>query len=78
MEPSVQEILDFIERHNPESWVLHGYAVSPKRQDVRVSIEGIRSIRPLNDEELTDFLRFFYTAAELIAEEGAPVSCWYD
>ena len=78
LEPSVREILNFIERHNPENWTLHGYAVSPKRQDVRVSIEGIRSIRPLSDEELTDFLSFFYTAADLIAEEGAPVSCWYD
>ena len=78
LEPSVRELVDFIERHDPANWVLHGYSVSPKRPDVRVSIEGIRSIKPLTAEELADYLSVFNAASELIAEAGKPVFCRYD
>ena len=76
--PTAQEFIDFMKQHDPDNWTLIGYAVSPTREDVRVSIEGIRSDRPLLDHDMVDFLRTFRDADKLIAEDGQPVFCWYD
>ena len=76
--PTAQEFIDFMTAHNPDNWTLHGYSVSPKREDVRISIDGIGSIGPLADHDMVDFLRTFRTANVLNAEDGKPVSCWYD
>ena len=76
--PTAQEFLDFMAAHDPDNWTLHGYSVSPTREDVRVSIEGIRSLRPLTDHDMVDFLRTFRSATKLIAEDEKPVYCWYD
>lgn len=76
--PTAQEFVGFMEQHNPENWVLNGYVISPLRKDVRVSIEGIDSIGPLTDHDMADFLRTFRDADSLYAEDGEPVSCWYD
>ena len=76
--PTVQEFVDFMAAHDPDNWFLHGYVVSPYREDVRVSIEGIGSIGPITDHDMVDFLRTFRTADILTAEDGNPVFCWYD
>ena len=76
--PTAQEFIGFMEQHDPGNWTLSGYSVSPARDDVRVSIDGIRSFGPLTDRDMVDFLRTFRTANKLVAEDNQPVFCWYD
>ena len=76
--PTAQEFVDFMAAHDPDNWFLHGYVVSPYREDVRVSIEGIGSVGPITDHDMVDFLRTFRHADSLIAEDEQPVFCWYD
>lgn len=76
--PTAQEFVRFMATHNPENWLLIGYSVSPKRKDVRVTIEGIKSIGPVSDHDMADFLRIFRQADALTANDGEPVSCWFD
>ncbi len=76
--PRAEDFIRFMAEHEPERWFLHGYAVSPAREDVRISIEGIGSIGSLSDHDMVDFLRTFSSADSLFAEDGRPVFCWYD
>ena len=76
--PTAQEFITFMKQHDPNNWILHGYAISPKREDVRVSIEGIESIDPLSDHDMVDFLRTFRDADSLITDSNLQVFCWYD
>ena len=76
--PTAQAFVDFMEQHDPGNWILSGYSVAPDREDVRVSIDGIKSLGPLTDHDMVDFLRTFRDADELIAEDEQPVFCWYD
>lgn len=77
--PSIQEFLDFIEaREDPDNWYLHGYAVSPERDDVRVSVEGIGSYAPVSAEDLVDFVKLCRYADELDCTTDNPAYCWYD
>lgn len=76
--PTAQEFVDFMAAHDPDNWTLHGYSVSPEREDVRVTIEGIESVGPLTDHDMVDFLRTFLLANKLTAEDEKPVRCWFD
>ena len=76
--PTVQAFIDFVAAHDPDRWYLHGYVVSPYRADVRISVEGIRSLGSIADHDMVDFLRTFRKADTLFAEDGEPVYCWYD
>ena len=64
--PSVKEIYDFLKEHS--EFYAFGYAVSPKRDDYRISIEGIcsnwESIN-IPKEDLIDFVDFSVGADEL-------------
>ena len=76
--PTVQEFTDFVEAQDPDNWSFHSYAVSPKRDDSRVTIEGLRSNKPLSKDDLIDFLQYFRYADILDAERDEPAYCWYD
>lgn len=76
--PTAKEFVDFMDAHDPDNWTLRGYSVSPEREDVRVTIEGIESVGPLTDHDMVDFLRTFRIADKLIADDEKPVYCWYD
>ena len=52
--------------------------VSAERDDTRVTIEGINSVKPLGKDDLIDFLQEYRLADELIAERDKAVYCWYD
>ncbi len=58
--PSTGDFLEFMTIH-PE-FTAHGYAISPDRDDYRVTIEGIESDREIEDyavlEEFVDLCRF--------------------
>ena len=74
--PTASEIIDFCLEY-PDNWTIHGYAVSPKRDDCRVTFEGVASNAELSIEEITDFVTLFRFADEFsIGDNGAW--CWYD
>lgn len=73
--PTAKEFLDFVDTFG-EDWYLHGYVISPERDDYRVTIEGIGCERPLEDDEKTEFIKMNRWADELEFENGAY--CWYD
>lgn len=73
--PSVREIVEFLKRH--PNFRAHGYAVSPKRNDYRVSIEGVECGSGYDLEDVWDFFRVFEYPDELsVTEEG--MRCWFD
>lgn len=77
--PTIREFLEFIESQpDPENWYLHGYSVSPEREDVRVSIEGIGSYGPVASENLADFVMENRFADTLDIMPDHKVYCWYD
>ena len=72
--PTIEEFLDFMERH-PE-FTAHGYAVTDKRDDYRISIEGVETNEtPADRETIFDFMGWFRFADELQLD---PPYCWYD
>ncbi|OPZ88523.1 MAG: hypothetical protein BWY74_03105 [Firmicutes bacterium ADurb.Bin419] len=73
--PSVKEIFGFMCKY-PQV-IAFGYAVSPKRKDYRVSIEGIY----VPQEKVTlqlkeDFIKFCQNADELLTED--KLYAWWD
>ena len=54
----------------------YGYAVSPKRDDYRITCEGVYMQNPPS-EYRKDFVNMFYKADECEFNESF-VRCWYD
>lgn len=81
--PSLGDIRDFMERNKTKAWItVHGYAVSPKRGDYRVTIEGAR-IMHATREAFQAFVDMFRTADEFEIDFGSSDfegsgRCWYD
>lgn len=72
--PSTEEFFEFMKRH-PE-FTAHGYAVSPKRSDYRITIEGIESDEDCNNQEvLEDFIGLCRFADEFCIH---PPYAWWD
>lgn len=74
--PSVQQIRDWLAERNDDSWYVHGYAISPERDDYRVTIEGCGKHGEATLEEGKEFYRMFRLADEL--SDGSELYCWYD
>lgn len=72
--PTVAEFLEFMEAH--PDFKAHGYAVSLKRDDYRVSIEGLQG-KNIKREDVDDFIQTFRFADDF-EFEGANCYCWYD
>lgn len=73
--PTIAEIDKFLSSHN--NFTAHGYAVSPKRDDYRVSLEGVQCGDEYTVDDLRDFINVFTCPDELeVSEEG--IYCWYD
>jgi len=73
--PTTGEILAFIQR-NPD-FTAHGYCVSAKREDSRITLEGVQLNRAPKLEELIDFINCFSFADELEVS-NAGIWVWYD
>src|SRR3972149_2135430 len=72
--PTVAEFLDFMRAHPRVK--AHGYAVSPTREDYRVSLEGLFvAARDVTGELRDDFLAFCDGADELFIED--ELYCWW-
>ena len=56
--PSVKEIFEFMQKY--PSYTAHGYTIAIKRDDYRVSLEGVAKYRSANSmDELRDFIDMF-------------------
>jgi hypothetical protein len=72
--PRVKDIYNFM-KNNPQVYA-YGYAVSPKRKDYRVSIEGLVVNKKDVSEDLKQaFFDFCKTADEIHIDDGL-VSWW--
>ena len=76
--PSIVEIYNWCNEHTLEDWYAHGYAVSGKRGDCRVSVEGIGSYKPLKRGVVGEYKKMFYAADDLMGNTKTPAYCWYD
>jgi hypothetical protein len=72
--PTMQEFLGFMRKH--PAAVAHGYAVSPNRDDYRVTIEGLRV--PAKDVtwELEEAFAEFCGNADELVTNGELYSWW--
>lgn len=75
--PTASEMIAFCD-DGTDKWYLHGYVVSPERDDCRVTFEGAGSHVPLEPEDALSFARKFRNADELDVSPGGNAWCWYD
>lgn len=75
--PTVQDMLDFCSGADEDIWFFHGFTVSPKRGDSRVTLEGFESFTSPTPERTEEFLRFNRRGETEVSEDGA-CWCWYD
>ena len=72
--PSTEQFYNFLLEH--PCFTAHGYAVSPERNDYRITIEGIEGI-PKTDKDALDFVNFAKRADELDCTDS-NYFCWWD
>jgi hypothetical protein len=73
--PGNGAFLGFMEGH--PSWTAHGYAVSPDREDARITIEGLEKEGRVGKREGEAFLEAF-GAADEFEVSARYARCWYD
>lgn len=73
--PTAEEIMKFVGAH--PNFYAFGYAVSPLRDDCRVSIEGVACTEEYSLQDVWDFFDVFPYPDELTVQEGL-LRCWYD
>ena len=74
--PTAEEMYEYI-RCYPEC-TCHGYAVSPDRNDYRISLEGVEfNGRDVELDMVIDFVNTFRYADELTVDRNS-LYCWYD
>jgi hypothetical protein len=75
--PQIQEFLDFMRGH--PTAMAHGYAVSPSRDDYRVSIEGLYiAPKDMTVDLLEDFVAFCRFADDFSASMPDGCYAWWD
>lgn len=73
--PPVEDIVKFLKNH--PNFKAHGYAISPKRDDYRVSFEGVECGKHYTLEDVWDFFELFTYPDELsVGRDG--MRCWFD
>jgi hypothetical protein len=72
--PTVEDFFNFMKEH-PEVKA-HGYAVSHKRDDYRVSLEGLSFKGNINHNLLLDFVDLCRDADEFVADENELYAWW--
>lgn len=73
--PTAQQFLEFMKQHSGTT--AHGYAISPLRDDYRVTIEGVESWGVNDTEVQLTFTRQFRHANDLKVT-ATHLYCWYD
>ena len=70
--------LSFMNRYRDDELFGHGYVVSPKRPDYRVTFEGLTG-EQLSHAALGDFAHVFHNADDLMINSRAGSAyCWWD
>lgn len=77
LSPWAEDYWDFINTHPDSRWYLNGYAVSPERDDCRVSITGIETHDIYDKYTLMDFVHYFRLADDIDIDAG-HLYCWFD
>ena len=72
--PTAREIYEFIDEY--PGFTAHGYAVSPERDDHRISFEGVEGMYKTT-EELEAFFNLFRFADNFTAGDGYAYA-WFD
>jgi hypothetical protein len=72
--PAIREFYDFMVKH-PEYKAI-GYAIGLKRNDYRVSIEGLEG-KAKNHQSFLEFVQEFHGADEFDVDDNYQ-RCWYD
>lgn len=72
--PAVEDFLNFMKDH--EEFSAHGYAVSHKRDDYRVSLEGIEFKGDVSKNLMKDFVHLCRHADEFVCEENELYAWW--
>lgn len=72
--PAIGDILAFL-KANPD-FTAHGYAVTPERDDYRVSIEGVEG-HTMDERQISEFVKMFRNADDFRFELGDQYA-WYD
>jgi hypothetical protein len=73
--PTNEEMMEFVKKH-PNFW-FHGYLVTEKRDDTRISFEGIGCGDNYSDKDFKDFIEMFRHADEFVVERD-KLWAWYD
>lgn len=73
--PSIGKIMEFMEKNI--GFTAHGYTVSNKRDDYRVSIEGVEKTHSITEADMEAFRELFGDADEFECGENR-LYCWYD
>jgi len=73
--PSIAEFREFLVAH--PRFKAHGYVVDPRRDDYRLSIEGVELRDTPTASEVTAFSKMFSGADEFVTRNG-KLFCWYD
>jgi len=76
--PTIREFWELLKKYPNEPVILHGYIVSPKRDDYRISIEGLGGVSN-NEDFLNDLNKLLekYPYCEKTIETDYQY-CWYD
>lgn len=77
--PTISNIIEFVKTNFPDKIGFHGYIVSPKRKDVRISFEGINNLPNsfFSKKELEIIYNYFNSADELELTRK-NIWIWYD
>ena len=73
--PSLEEMCEFCEKH--PTYTIHGYVVGRRRDDARVTAEGIES-DDMDLDDLQDLLIFRFADDFDIDTKNRSFFCWYD
>lgn len=67
LSPTINDMIEFVRTNFPDKIGFHGYIVSPRREDVRISFEGINNLlkSTFTKKELEIIYKFSNYADEL-------------
>ena len=72
--PTTMEFYEFISAH--PNFTAHGYAVSPDRDDYRITLEGIECYESCDTKTIRDFIELCRFADELSVNDGCMYAWW--
>lgn len=75
--PTIGEMLEFLRSRETDGWYVHGYCISPERDDFRITFEGVGKKTPPSKQDIIDFASLFRWADEFQADNDG-LRCWYD